>query len=138
VTRPIACALRGHGGVAWADLAFVPCWLPAASTATVQDFLDVYEVGETVGVGGEWCLDPLASSLGRPRTDALLALSVVYACPESSVYPATIEHPLTRGALRLLPACSRIAGFAVVKKGRDKRTGEPVAIKVWKPCRFIR
>uniref|UniRef100_A0A7S3QUR8 Protein kinase domain-containing protein n=1 Tax=Dunaliella tertiolecta TaxID=3047 RepID=A0A7S3QUR8_DUNTE len=48
------------------------------TNATVQDFLEVYEVGETVGVGG----------------------------------------------------------FAVVKKGRDKRTGEPVAIKVVDKSRY--
>ncbi|KAF5829297.1 kinase-like domain-containing protein [Dunaliella salina] len=48
------------------------------TNATVQDFLEVYEVGETVGVGG----------------------------------------------------------FAVVKKGRDKRTGDPVAIKVVDKSRY--
>ena len=30
-------------------------------------------------------------------------------------------------------ACTLRAGFAVVKKGRDKRTGQVVAIKVWLP-----
>lgn len=29
------------------------CYLAACPAATVQDFLERYEVGETVGVGGE-------------------------------------------------------------------------------------
>ncbi len=69
------------------------------TAATVQDFLERYEVGETVGVGGK---------RGGPRCAVCLA-------------DHGRQAVLT---LRLL------LGFAVVKKGRDKKTGDPVAIKV--------
>ncbi len=36
----------------------------------------------------------------------------------------------THGATVHVFAHVRLAGFAVVKKGKDKKTGEPVAIKV--------
>ena len=65
--------------------------------ATVQDFLERYEVGETVGVGG--------------RLGGLQAGVITGAPPNQAWF-------------------SSPAGFAVVKKGKDKRTGEPVAIKV--------
>lgn len=69
------------------------------TAATVQDFLERYEVGETVGVGGK---------RGGPLYAVCLA-------------------DLGRQAFLILLL---LIGFAVVKKGRDKKTGDPVAIKV--------
>lgn len=65
----------------------------------MQDFLERFEVGETVGAGGT-----------HHKKGSLL---------------------LNSGAYRpLQPGSGPCAGFAVVKRGRDKLTGEPVAIKV--------
>ena len=65
----------------------------------MQQFLERYEVGETVGVGGERGLEGKCGHFAGQCTS------------EPTLYAIA-------------------AGFAVVKKGRDKRTGDPVAIKV--------
>lgn len=75
-----------HGRFAWV-------------AGSVQQFLERYEVGETVGVGGERGLEcKCGHRAGQSTSEPTL-------------------HAIA-------------AGFAVVKKGRDKRTGDPVAIKV--------
>lgn len=71
--------------------------------ATVQDFLERYEVGETVGVGGELP--------DRAQVICTRVLTSTYQRSTTNHFP-----PPT--------------GFAVVKKGKDKASGEPVAIKV--------
>lgn len=48
-------------------------------------------------------------------------------CDRSVATVATLQ-----GSTQLHRACLEHTGFAVVKKGKDKRSGEPVAIKVRK------
>jgi hypothetical protein len=100
---------------------------PAANpcpTATVQDFLERYEVGDTVGVGGE------------RRRRAGRGGGAAAAAPPRGRVRARGGRAWRRGARRPRPrrphlrAAPRRAGFAVVKRGRDKTTGENVAIKV--------
>lgn len=71
-----------------------------ACAVTVRDILARYEVGETVGVGGAAFV-----SFFKLRQD------VRWRTP----------------SVQQIADC---AGFAVVKRGRDKKTGEIVAIKV--------
>ena len=68
--------------------------------ATVQQFLERYEVGQTIGVGGK-CMFWRCS---------VSAQSAVICCSIDSV--------------------AELAGFSVVKAGTDKKTGVCVAIKV--------
>lgn len=78
------------------------------SAVTVQDFLNRYEIGATVGVGGKT------------------------AC---HCFSRVLSSPLCQPDSRVL----HFAGFAVVKKGKDRKTGQPVAIKVrhWNNARVL-
>ena len=74
-----------------------------AAVVTVQDFLNRYEIGATVGVGG--------IAVVRTRC-CMLLINLV------SIFSSSVSQAYSH------------AGFAVVKKGKDRKTGQPVAIKV--------
>lgn len=108
----------------------------ARPTATVQDFLERYEVGDTVGVGG-------ASRAARCIERCFVVFfpcGVVFRCgffcPPA---PNTTNQPLTTTTNHNQPTKPQrplSQGFAVVKRGRDKLTGEHVAVKVVDKSRY--
>lgn len=65
--------------------------------ATVQDFLERYEVGETVGVGGEHCIASMQAGVAHPPGAQQLCVRVLPLPP----LPATALYPLCRALCRI-------------------------------------
>jgi serine/threonine protein kinase len=91
--------------------------------------LERYEVGETIGVGGKlraWhagVASPARERETQPRRHRHRRVA------------ATTTHPPLTTPLNPHPPPPQ-TGFAVVKRGRDRLTSEPVAIKVVDKSRY--